>query len=148
MDAPENNFLNTCLFFNANILSRQLLKLAEQEFKPLKISPAHASLLLLVYDSPGISPKNLSRMLELNPSTVTRFVDSLVKKKLLRRKSKGKVAFIFPTPKGESIRGDVAKAYKRFYLKYTKILGPEAAVTLSQHIARAGKQIKTNLEKQ
>lgn len=147
MDAPENNFLNTCLFFSANSLSRHLLKLAEQEFKQLKISPAHASLLLLVYETPGISPKELSRLLQLNPSTVTRFVDALVKKKLVRRKSKGKVAFIFPTPRGEAIRSDVAFAYKRFYLKYAEILGPEAAAMLSHNIGKATEKINAGLKK-
>lgn len=118
MDAPKDNFLNTCLFFNTNAFSRHLLKLAELEFAALNLSPAHASLMLLVYETPGISPKQLSRLLQLNPSTVTRFVDALAKKKLVRRQSKGKVAFIFPTPRGLDIRGKVAQAYKNLYLKY------------------------------
>jgi len=146
MDAPKENFLNTCLFFNTNAFSRHLLKLAEIEFAHLKVSPAHASLLLLVFETPGISPKELSRMLELNPSTITRFVDALAKKKLVRRQSKGKIAFIFPTPKGLGIKAQVAKAYKNLYLKYSEILGPETAVMLSHKISLANEQIKISLD--
>lgn len=145
---PEENFLDTCLFFNTNAFSRHLLRLAEAEFKALKISPAHASLLLLVFDTPGISPKDLSRLLQLNPSTVTRFVDALARKKLVRRQNKGKAAFIHPTPKAGDIRGEVAAAYKRVYLKYSEILGPETAIILSQNIARANDMVKKTLADQ
>ena len=148
MDAPKENFLDTCLFFNTNAFSRHLLKLAEAEFKPLKISPAHASLLLLVFETPGISPKDLSRLLQLNPSTITRFIDALAKKKLVRRKNKGKVAFIYPTPKGESIQAMVACAYKSLYMKYAEILGPETAIMLSHQISRANDQVKLALADQ
>ncbi len=148
MDAPQDNFLDTCLFFNTNAFSRHLLKLAEAEFKHLKISPAHASLLLLVFETPGISPKDLSRLLQLNPSTITRFIDALAKKKLVRRKSKGKVAFIYPTPRADSIKASVANAYKSLYLKYSQILGPDIAIMLSHKISKANDQIKIALADQ
>ena len=145
MDAPEKNFLSTCLFFNTNSFSRHLLKLAEQEFKPLEISPAHASLLLLVFETPGISPKDLSRLLQLNPSTITRFIDSLVKKNLVFRENKGKAAYISPTPKSLGMRTDIAQSYKKLYLSYSRILGPDTAIILSHKIAKANDQIKKAL---
>ena len=145
MDAPEKNFLSTCLFFNTNSFSRNLLKLAEVEFKPLDISPAHASLLLLVFETPGISPKDLSRLLQLNPSTITRFIDSLVKKNLVFRENKGKAAYISPTPKSLGMRTDIAQSYKKLYLNYSRILGPDTAIILSHKIAKANDQIKKAL---
>jgi len=136
----KENFLESCLFFNTNGLSRYLLKLAENEFKDLKLSPAHASLLLLVYDSPGISPKQLSHHLHLTPSTITRFIDSLEKKELVKRKTKGKSAFISPSRKGYELKKQIANAYKKLYLKYTEILGP-AANQLSMTILHANKKL-------
>lgn len=144
----SDHFLQTCLFFNVNAFSRQLLKLAEMSFSPLKLSPAHASLLLLVYDRPGIGPKELSRQLQLTPSTITRFVDALVKKRLVRRKTKGKTALIFPTDKGLAMKPAVAGAYKEFYLNYAKILGLDAAQGLSVNVARANRQLIAFLENQ
>ena len=137
----HDNFLEGCLFFNTNALSRTLLKLAEEEFRPLKLSPAHASLLLLVYDTPGITPKQLSRLLNLTPSTITRFVDSLEKKKLLTRETHGKSSHISPTGKGLEIKGAVALSYKQFILKYNDLLGTHTAHQLSFSILTANKRI-------
>jgi len=136
-----DNFLEGCLFFNVNALSRTLLKLAEKEFKTLKLSPAHASLLLLVYDTPGISPKQLSQLLNLTPSTITRFVDSLEKKKILSREAQGKSSHISPSRKGLEMKEAVALAYKHLILKYTDILGAQAAHQLSFSILTANKKI-------
>ncbi|MCG8564297.1 MAG: MarR family transcriptional regulator, partial [Desulfobacterales bacterium] len=122
---------------NASAFSRQLLKLAENAFRPLKLSPAHASLLLQVYEMPGISPKDLSQKLHLTPSTITRFIDALVKRKLLRRKSKGKTIEIHPTDRSLKLRGDVAMAYKELVISYTEVLGMETARELSTKIASA-----------
>jgi DNA-binding MarR family transcriptional regulator len=137
----KENFLESCLFFNTNALSRFLLKLAEKEFKHLKLSPAHASLLLLVYDTPGIGPKQLSRLLHLTPSTITRFVDALEKNRLVTRKAKGKSVFIFPSKKGLELKKSIAIAYKNLYLKYTKILGINTANQLSFTILSANKKL-------
>jgi len=137
MEAPKHNFLDTCLFFNVNAFSRQLLKLAEEKFKPLKLSPAHASMLLLVFDTPGINPKELSRLLHLTPSTISRFIDSLAKKKLVRRKARGKSVFIFPTQRSIEMQADIAIAYKNLYLNYSRILGQKGAMVLSHGIAKA-----------
>jgi DNA-binding MarR family transcriptional regulator len=146
MEAPRHNFLETCLFFNTNAFSRQLLKLAEVEFKPLKLSPAHASLLLLVFDTPGIGPKELSRLLCLTPSTITRFIDSLAKKKLVLRKAKGKSVLIFPTPKSLDMQAEIAQAYKRLYLRYSQILGATSAMDLSHRISKANQRIMENFD--
>ncbi len=146
MEAPNHNFLETCLFFNTNAFSRQLLKLAETEFKPLKLSPAHASLLLLVFETHGVGPKELSRLLCLTPSTITRFVDSLAKKKLVSRKSKGKSVLIFPTQKSLDMQASIAMAYKRLYLTYSRILGATSAMDLSFRISKANEQIMESLK--
>ncbi|MBT3176158.1 MAG: MarR family transcriptional regulator [Desulfobacula sp.] len=137
----NENFLESCLFFNTNTLSRYLLKIAEKEFKHLNLSPAHASMLLLVYDTPGISPKELSCRLNLTPSTITRFVDALEKKGLVSRKAKGKAAFISASKKGLELKSPVAVAYKNLYLKYTKILGSDSANKLSFTIYSVNKKL-------
>ncbi len=145
MDAPRDNFLNACLFFNCNIFSRLLQKLAEKEFKDLPMSWAHATLLLHVYDSPGVSPKELSLCLHLNPSTITRFIDALEKKHLVIRQTSGKSAFIHPSPRGLAIKGDVAQAYKNLVTSYTSILGQEDAGNLSLLISAANENVKKAL---
>ncbi len=133
-----DSFFSGCLFYHVNALSRQMLKLADTEFKPFKLSPAHASLLLVILDQPGISPTELSRQMQLSPSTITRFMDALTRKKLLRRKNRGKTIQVFPTEKCRQLKPDLAKAYLNLYRNYTKILGQQTAATLSRDIEQAG----------
>lgn len=137
----RRHFLEDCLFFSVNAMSRQLLKLAETEFAPLKLSPAHASLLLILYDHPGINPKKLGELLQLSPSTITRFIDALARKKLVKRKHCGKSTAIFPTEKGLEAKPAVAQAYKAFYLAYTRMLGEANAHRLAMQIHRAGQRL-------
>lgn len=137
----RRHFLEDCLFFSVNAISRQLLKLAEAEFASLKLSPAHASLMLILYDNPGINPKKLGEFLQLSPSTITRFIDSLARKKLVRRKNCGKNIAIFPTQKGLEMKPAIAQAYKAFYLAYTRMLGDGYAHRLAMQIHQAGQRL-------
>ncbi len=136
-----DHFLEGCLFFNVNAFSRQMLKLAETSFAPLQLSPAHASLMLILYENPGISPKKLGKLLQLTPSTITRFIDALAKKKLVKRKSSGKTSAIFPTDKGCEIIPAIARAYREFYQNYTRILGTDKAHSLALQISRANEAL-------
>lgn len=137
----DENFLECCLFFNTNALSRYLLKLAEIEFKHLNLSPAHASLMLMVYDSPGITPKVLSHKLHLTPSTITRFIDALEKKGLVKRTHRGKAVFVSSSRKGSNLKRPIAMAYKNLCLAYTKILGQGVAERLSRDILNASTEL-------
>ena len=76
-----------CIYFNTNALVRQINKIWDEAFKPFGLSPSHAYVLRVVLDQPGISMKLLSEELELAPSTVTRFVDSLVTKKTIKTRN-------------------------------------------------------------
>lgn len=140
MDIDEN-ILEGCLFFNVNSFSRTLLKIAEMEFKDLQVSPSHASLLVMVYDNPGIAPKQLGSFLNLTPSTITRFIDSLEKRKLLTRKTKGKSIQIFPTEKALEIKSELSLAYKKLILKYTHHLGAQTVNQLSIALLMANKML-------
>lgn len=74
-----------CLYFNLNTLTRSVNRIWEQAFQPLGLSPAHAYLLMAVLQEPGLSQKRLAELLDLAPSTVTRFVDTLLGRGLLIR---------------------------------------------------------------
>ena len=142
----NDTFFSGCLFFNVNAFSRQMLKVAEARFRPLELSPAHASLLLVVFHKPGISPKDLSLELQLTPSTITRFIDSLAARDLVARQDRGKATTIFPTEKSLCLKSSIATAYKQLYTDYTGILGTEFALNLSLDIARASDQVSAFLK--
>lgn len=74
-----------------------MTKIAEEAFATVGMSPSYAFLMMYVNDHPGVRQKDLSDQLNLAPSTVTRFVDALVQKGLLERRTEGRVAQIHPT---------------------------------------------------
>ncbi len=97
--------------------------------------------MMLVAENEGVGPKKLSEYLQLAPSTVTRFVDSLAGKGCLRRETEGKTARIFTTREGKALQEPIADAWKRLYDRYSAILGEERGKRLTENIAAANSKL-------
>lgn len=133
---PEK-YLENCLYFTVNKLSRVISKMAEESFRPTGITPTHGFMMMLVNNKPGISQSELAEELHMTPSTITRFVDKLVVKGLAERKVQGKMSHIHPTQAGIEIQTDLEKAWKDLYRTYSDLLGEEEgkALTKATHLA-------------
>lgn len=138
----EKSLFHNCLYFTANTLSRVITRMAEEEFKITGLSPSHAFLMMTVNDNPGIGQKELCEHLHLAPSTVTRFVDSLVYRGFLIRKSKGKASKIYSTDKGKHLKKPIGAAWKSLYHRYSKILGSEEGEKLTHLIDKASQKLE------
>ncbi len=138
----ESSLLHHCLYFTANALSRVIARMAEEEFKITGLSPSHAFLMMIVNDNAGIGQKELGEQLHLAPSTVTRFIDSLVYRGYLIRKSKGKVSKIYSTKKGNELKKPIDAAWKSLYQRYSRILGIKEGDRLTQLIDDAGQKLE------
>jgi DNA-binding MarR family transcriptional regulator len=68
-------------------LRRRVWKPVEAEAVRLKMTPPQRSVMQILFDSEGLSLKELSRQVGLSHSTVSGIVDRLVKKGLLERRS-------------------------------------------------------------
>ncbi|WP_421903565.1 MarR family winged helix-turn-helix transcriptional regulator [Maridesulfovibrio sp.] len=142
-DQPQiSDYLSNCLFFTVNTLSRVVGRLADEAFAETGISPAHAFLMMLVNEQPGIIQKDLTAALHLAPSTVTRFVDSLQKKGFVERKTEGKLSRVYPTEAGEALRESIAEGWKNLYLRYSEILGEEEGKLLTSSVFEAGRKLE------
>ena len=119
----SKSILNNCLYFTANSLARVITRMAEEEFQPTGLSPSHAFLMMLVNDNPGIGQKELSEQLHLAPSTVTRFIDTLMYKGFLTRQTDGKTSRVFATKDGNRVRKPIEEAWKNLHQRYAKSLG-------------------------
>ncbi|GAB3486199.1 hypothetical protein GCM10027340_23590 [Marinomonas epiphytica] len=67
------------------------------------LSPSHAYLLIAIGDNPSASQKDLREQLELDASTVTRFIDALVTKGHLERNGAGKGSSFSITSQGQEV---------------------------------------------
>ncbi len=142
MKKTEELFHN-CLYFTANSLARKVTKMADESFKVTGLSPSHAFLMMLVNDYPGIGPKALGDHLNLAPSTVTRFVDTLIYKGYLTKKAKGKNTFIKITEPGKELLDPIGVAWKNLYHQYSEILGEKNGQDLTKIVDDAGKKLHT-----
>lgn len=136
-----SHYLSNCLYFTANILSRNIGKMADAAFKEVGLSPAHAFMMMLVNDQPGITQKELSEHLDLAPSTLTRFADKLVYGGFIERDQEGKIVRIYPTKEGKALQPSIEAAWKRLYENYSKILGKENGDELTKAIDTANKRL-------
>lgn len=126
--------LSCCLYFTASKLSRVLTKMAEDEFKPLGISPTYAFLLKVVNEHPGSGTCQIAEELEIAPSTITRFVDKLESKGLLVRVFEGRCAQITLTEEGKAMIGQVDQVWEKLYHRYVDILGEDEAKHMTKEI--------------
>ncbi|SFD27724.1 MarR family winged helix-turn-helix transcriptional regulator [Clostridium uliginosum] len=120
----EQNFCE-CLFFTATRLKKIAAKIAEDELKPLGLSPTYVYILLGVKFKPGITQKELSEELHLKPSTITRLIDKLVINGLVERQAEGKLSHIYLTKDGEKIQEDIQKYRLKLHNRYREVLGLE-----------------------
>ena len=118
-----------CLYFNINALARAINQVWDDAFRPLGLSPAHAYLMRVVLNSPGIAQKNIAQELGLAPSTVTRFVDTLVTRGLLeRRQGEGdnRESAVYPTRAGMALQKDLEATGRALFKQIRAKLGKDA----------------------
>lgn len=132
---------NACLLFSANALARAITAIGDEEFGRFGLCYSHAYLLCEVVAQPGISPSQLSETLYLTPSTITRLVEKLEQKRLVRRESEGKKTLIYPTAEGEALQPAVAEAWDRVGARYSQVLGEPTVCQLTQQVFRAAQTL-------
>jgi DNA-binding MarR family transcriptional regulator len=142
MECKSDNLLECCLFFTANSLARVITRMGEEEFASVGMAPSYAFILTLVTDSPGISQKELSAQLHMAPSTVSRFIDVLLKRGLIHKEGQGRNTFIHPTDKGLAMKPAIAKAWHSLYERYAKALGKEEGEKLTKLAAEAYRKLE------
>ncbi|RMF44013.1 MAG: MarR family transcriptional regulator [Deltaproteobacteria bacterium] len=143
MSKPSSELLSCCLYFTANSLARTVSRMAEEEFGKLGMTPSHAFLLMVAIDEPGISQKDLAERLHLAQSTVSRFVDALVLRGLVEKKSAGKIAHVYPTEKGAALLSEMKDAWKSLYERYSAILGEEEGQVLTRMVDEAHRKLES-----
>ena len=126
-----------CLYYSANALSRNITRMADKAFEPVGMAPSYAFILITVNRKPGLTAGELSTIMQLQPSTVTRFIEALEKKKYLQRIHDGKFVTIFPLRKSQDLQDHLLACWKALYQAYSDLLGKEDADRLASDIYHA-----------
>ncbi len=104
-----------CIYFNLNALVRDINRIWDQEFADSGLTAPQGYLIALVLKQPGLSQKEVGGIMNLDRSTVTRFLESLEGEKLIKRlpsATDGRVTEVFPTKKAQALEAKLEKAFK------------------------------------
>ena len=144
-DYSVDDLLEGCLYFNTASLHRMISKLAEKEFNKIGLSPSHAFIILYAIDHPGVNQNTLCDHLDLQPSTMTRFLDSLERDELIYRQVNGRDRLIYTTEKGNKKKKQIREAWQRLYFAYNEILSEPFASELSKNLHFSSKKLKSTI---
>ena len=118
-------------------MSRQIHKIAEEEFREAGLSPSHAFVLMSVNAHEGINPGEIAKELLLAPSTVTRLIEKLESLQLVQRVNEGKYMRVMATSKGFEKDIRIRKAWENLYKRYTQTLGQSFSTKLTENLHEA-----------
>lgn len=138
---PDAPFCH-CLLFSANALARRINTRAEAHYAPTGLSPTHGFVLMLVNKMPGIQPSIIGEQMVLSPSTITRLVEKLEARGLVRRETQGRVSHIHPTPEGQKMDQGVREAWAKVYADYINVLGESPARQLTASVYEAAVKLE------
>lgn len=141
----EEQVLIHCLYFTASRFARNISKLAEQTFDFDDLAPSYLYMMMIVKFHPEITQKELCHRLSIAPSTSTRFIDKLEKRKLVTRKMDGKQSFISLTDEGEKVYHQFRVSLKELFNSYSDVLGKEFSMDLSKMLHEASNKLERNL---
>lgn len=135
-DQIEKCFIN-CLYFSMGRLYRHLDRIAVESFKDIHIAPTHAFLIMSLFESKNhtLKPSELSKIMELDPSTITRLISTLESKKIVKRIRDGRKNEIVLTPVGIKLIKPIRKSWERLFNEYSKHFGEKPTKNLSKLIS-------------
>jgi DNA-binding MarR family transcriptional regulator len=141
-DRKETNPYCRCLFYAANALARNITRVCEEAFAPTGLAPSLGFALMTVNRQPGVQPSEVASIMMLSPSTVTRLVEKLEGKGLLRRESQGKAILLQTTEKGLQLQKPLLTAWQRTYEAYTGRIGEDASKALTEQVFDAALRLE------
>ncbi len=133
---------NHCIYFNLSTLTRQITKIWQNEFSTLGLSPSHGYLLAAMSKSPEAQQKHLSEIMELDASTITRFIDALAAKKLIEKTSIGKGATYKLTKRGHEVTEKIDSLMNSLFAEMQEVFGKQDFTNLVNNLQNTKLKLK------
>lgn len=143
-DTKTDDYLNCCLYFTSNTMTRLINKMTENAFMSTGLAPSYAFLMMVVIEKEEIGTGELANILKLAPSTVTRFVDKLILQGYLQRDQNGRNIIVSATQKGKTLLPSIQESWRKLFDSYCEVLGEEFAVKLTSDMAKANKVLQNS----
>ena len=123
------------IFRKITALSRSLHRCFNEIIKNTGLGSGQVFILITIVENPGINQDLLCRILDLDKSTVTKGIKTLIKDKYIirvRDKNDMRNWIIFPSKKGELIYHDLRKNADNFEKKITSGIESQEVKNLSE----------------
>lgn len=132
-----------CLYFNSNALVRKLNRIWDEAYSEIGLSAPHAYMLRSICQQPGLTQQQIANELHLEKSTVTRFVDTLIEKRLIRREQgeDNRQNLLVPTNAGIQLGKQADKIGNDLYKKMRLRIGETAFTELVHDMRQSLQQI-------
>src|SRR5699024_11079501 len=136
---PDNasTILSSNIFFLSSALSRKLSAESDKQFAEFGLFNSHALLLLLINEYTNIQPSQLAEKLILKPSTITRLVNKLERRKLVEKSSEGRSSHIVCTSKGSELIDKLNQRWEALMMVKKQELGERYVSVLSEMMQQA-----------
>ncbi len=118
-----------------NSISREITRFYDEYFKEDKLATSYIELLLLIEDYEKISQKVIANKMNLAPSTITRFINKLVKRGLISRMMDGRISYIALSDEGVKRVPDLRVKYEQAESDLKELLGSKYVDTTKQLLA-------------
>jgi len=106
-----------------NHFSRQVSSFFDEQLSEFGLATSYVELLLLIRSNGSCTQKTASEALGLAPSTITRFVDKLVKQGLIKKEKDGRESILKLTQKGIDATRKMDIIYREAETKLKEKLG-------------------------
>jgi len=131
------------IYFSLNTLARLLSRMADDHFKRYGLTTSYAFLILEIQRSDDdIRQKEICDRFHLAPSTMTRFVDKLIKKKLMKRGQDGKEVVLSLTDEGRDLSKKLEDELLVLNASINKIFGEKYCDTLNRMLLHGTRMIE------
>lgn len=141
MEKEKNVYCN-CLYYSVNALSRKITKMADEEFAVTGLSSSYAFIMMTINSHKKIQPNKIAEIMMLMPSTVTRLIEKLEIKGLVKRETVGKYTFITPTKMGRDLDKSIRTAWSKLYQRYTQQIGKDLSDELTGKVFNAVEKLE------
>jgi DNA-binding MarR family transcriptional regulator len=126
----------------SNSFSREITRHFDSYFEEYDLATSYVELLLILYDQDELSQNDLAEEMKLAPSTITRFVNKLVKKGLVQKNKVGRTAVITLSKKGEDQLPTLKRAFDSAVRDLKGILGDKYVHTTKELLLHGTRLLK------
>lgn len=130
-------YFDECLYYSANQLARKMNRMAEEAFSKTDLTPTQGFTLILVGERMINSPSGIAKELNMKPSTITRFLDTLEKLNYVRREHIGRKTLVSITNRGNAKINEIYQCWREIHDIYALELGEPVSKVLTRAIINA-----------